>query len=269
MKLRDQALAQSRAAGFCPHRLPVPASPRYPVEDGYCDNGFLGWRSRPAGIIRSRITRAPGTRIGPSNYGGFDNPDPSRRHDYIPVIYVPRQNPFYCALPYNDVSHGQFKPEAPMVVPWFRQAYVRTGAFGLQGPLGRDPPRQPGLLRAMGRLRTFPHRSLPIRFPERAAETEPEPRRRSRCLAGGARLSRPRPTDVTDWQFVEVRDVPPGPWRNYGDNNNFVIAKRQAEARLVQQTRRGHLALVGAASHQRGRNFSKVVSSSLIRSTSS
>jgi hypothetical protein len=43
------------------------------------------------------------------------------------------------------------------------------------------------------------------------------------------------PTDVTDWQFVEVRDVPPGPWRSYGDNNHFVIAKRQAEARLVQQ----------------------------------
>ena len=35
------------------------------------------------------------------------------------------------------------------------------------------------------------------------------------------------PTDVTDWQFVEVRDVPPGPWRSYGDNNHFVIARRQ------------------------------------------
>ena len=44
------------------------------------------------------------------------------------------------------------------------------------------------------------------------------------------------PTDVTDWQFVEVRDVPPGPWRNYGDNNHFVIAKRQSE----QQRRSGH-----------------------------
>ena len=43
------------------------------------------------------------------------------------------------------------------------------------------------------------------------------------------------PTDVTDWQFVEVRDVPPGPWRNFGDNNHFVIAKRQAEQRIVQE----------------------------------
>jgi hypothetical protein len=43
-------------------------------------------------------------------------------------------------------------------------------------------------------------------------------------------------TDVTDWQFVEVRDVPAGPWRNLGDNNHFVIARRQTEQRVVQDT---------------------------------
>jgi hypothetical protein len=42
-------------------------------------------------------------------------------------------------------------------------------------------------------------------------------------------------TDVIDWQFVEVRDVPPGPWRSYGDNNHFVIARRQSEQRMQQQ----------------------------------
>ncbi|MGH7939422.1 MAG: hypothetical protein ACRD5Z_20755, partial [Bryobacteraceae bacterium] len=40
---------------------------------------------------------------------------------------------------------------------------------------------------------------------------------------------------LNDWQFVEVRDVPPGPWRNYGDNNNFVIARRMTEERLAEQ----------------------------------
>jgi len=49
------------------------------------------------------------------------------------------------------------------------------------------------------------------------------------------------PTDVTDWQFVEVRDVPAGPWRNYGDNNHFVIARRQNEERQMhQQPQQGH-----------------------------
>src|SRR5436305_958515 len=36
------------------------------------------------------------------SYGGFDDPNPAHRSNYIPVKFTPRQNPFYCALPYND-----------------------------------------------------------------------------------------------------------------------------------------------------------------------
>src|SRR5947207_4743221 len=39
-----------------------------------------------------------------ANYGGYDNPDSSARRNYVPVGFTPRQNPFYCALPYNHVS---------------------------------------------------------------------------------------------------------------------------------------------------------------------
>ena len=28
--------------------------------------------------------------------------------------------------------------------------------------------------------------------------------------------------DVCSWRFVELAEVPPGPWRSYGDNNQFV-----------------------------------------------
>src|SRR5207253_2233940 len=43
------------------------------------------------------------------------------------------------------------------------------------------------------------------------------------------------PTDVADWRFVEVGDVPPGPWRNYGENNHFVIAQHQLEKNFAEQ----------------------------------
>ena len=49
---------------------------------------------------------------------------------------------FMCALPYNDVTHGQFKPEAALVIPWFKQSYTEPGQIGLQGSLARDPQRQ-------------------------------------------------------------------------------------------------------------------------------
>ena len=57
------------------------------------------------------------------NYGGYDDPNPARRQDYIPANFTPRQNPFYCALPYNDKAREGHRPEAPKVVPWFKEAY--------------------------------------------------------------------------------------------------------------------------------------------------
>src|SRR5262249_572683 len=62
-----------------------------------------------------------------TSFGGVDTPEPAARHDYIPLSFVPRQNPFYCALPYNDVEQGQFKPEAPIVIPWFKQVHAEPG----------------------------------------------------------------------------------------------------------------------------------------------
>ena len=43
-----------------------------------------------------------------------------------------------------------------------------------------------------------------------------------------------RPTDVTDWKFVEYRDVPIGPWSRFGENNTFVIDARKNQTRVVQ-----------------------------------
>ena len=58
------------------------------------------------------------------SYGGFDDPNPAHRSNYIPVKFTPRQNPFYCALPYNDKSVNGHRPEAPRVVPWLKEAGV-------------------------------------------------------------------------------------------------------------------------------------------------
>src|SRR6266540_693079 len=57
------------------------------------------------------------------NYGGVDDPNPANRNNYIPVKFTPRQNPFYCALPYNDKAREGHRLEAPRVVPWFNEAY--------------------------------------------------------------------------------------------------------------------------------------------------
>ena len=57
------------------------------------------------------------------NYGGTDTPDrKSRTSEFIPANFVPRQNPFYVALPYNDKTSNGHKPEAKQVIPWFKRS---------------------------------------------------------------------------------------------------------------------------------------------------
>lgn len=56
------------------------------------------------------------------NYGGVDHP--ARRVGYNPAGFAPRLNPFYIALPYNDISpDGEHYPEASRVIPWFWRTY--------------------------------------------------------------------------------------------------------------------------------------------------
>ncbi|MBV8140481.1 MAG: hypothetical protein JOZ60_00360 [Verrucomicrobia bacterium] len=42
-------------------------------------------------------------------------------------------NPWYVALPYNDVQNGHTRPEAVSVIPWFKREFVRDGQTVLKG----------------------------------------------------------------------------------------------------------------------------------------
>lgn len=75
-----------------------------------------------------------------SNYGGYDDPDPAKRvanyatGEFRPKAFVPKLNPFYVALPYNDVvSGGQHKAEASRVIPWFESLRPAPGATVCKG----------------------------------------------------------------------------------------------------------------------------------------
>ena len=123
MKLREQALLKVEPQVFIP-TTSRPASARFPWKTNIVTTVF--WIGEEAGgnnPVPNHKSSWDANWTG--NYGGFDNPDSSSRKNYIPVAFTPRENPFYCALPYNDVTHGQTKPEAPLVIPWFKQWSTR------------------------------------------------------------------------------------------------------------------------------------------------
>src|SRR6266571_2913770 len=148
------------------------------------------------------------------SYGGFDDPNSARRQDYTPVKFTPRQNPFYCALPYNDKAASGHRPEAAQVIPWFKDAYQGPGAS-----VCKD-------------------RWIAIRKGNKIAYAQ--------WKGAGLDVSPAvrdylglNETDVTDWQFVEFKDVPRGPWSKLGENNTFVINDRNAETRLARAKSNG------------------------------
>lgn len=66
------------------------------------------------------------------NFGGYD--DPKNRAGYQPAAFTPRLNPFYVALPYNDLQPDGFhRPEASEVIPWFWESYNGNGISVCKG----------------------------------------------------------------------------------------------------------------------------------------
>jgi hypothetical protein len=162
------------------------------------------------------------------NFGGNDTPNPAQRTPtYIPASFIPGQNPFYIALPYNDMEHGAHKAEAPQVIPWFPKEYKGPSQSVCQG------------------------RWIAIRFGSKVCYAQWEDagpfctdhwqyvfgnERPRPNLNGGAGLDVSpavrdylgmNGTDVTDWKFVDFEEVPTGPWARFGENNTFVQNARK------------------------------------------
>jgi hypothetical protein len=165
-----------------------------------------------------------------SNYGGYDEPSLGGRRNFVPIDFLPRQNPFYVALPYNDVDQHHTKPEAAQVIPWFRYAFVRDGQSVCKGRWieirhkGRvcyaqwedvGPFQTDDVEYVFGGQRPRPNRNGD-------AGLDVSPAVRDYLGLGGI--------DFCDWRFVDFAYVPRGPWAVYGDNNTFLRRRPKAVA---------------------------------------
>lgn len=166
------------------------------------------------------------------NYGGYDNPNPAYRRGFIPVNFVPRQNPFYIALPYNDINRSGTKPEVSRVIPWYRTSFERSGKTICKGrwlAIRKGNKVCYAQWEDCGPFRTDHWEYVfgnerPRRNLNQGAGLDVSPAVRDYL---GMQSS-----DVTDWKFVEFEEVPKGPWSLYGDNNTFV-QNRQKRADVI------------------------------------
>ncbi len=235
MKLRESAILRLEPQIVIPTTSrPLGVSGRYPWKTGIITTTF--WVGESASENNPVHNHSSSWDLNwAQNFGGFDNPNPAARRNFVPANFVPRQNPFYIALPYNDVTRGSTKPESRVVIPWFNKAFVKEGQS-----VCRD--RWVAVRNSRGKV-CFAQWSDcgPFRTDHWQyvfGNEKPKPN-----LNGGAGLDISpavrdylglNGTDVTDWKFVDPQDVPSGgPWSLYGDNNTFVQNGRNNQERVV------------------------------------
>jgi hypothetical protein len=173
------------------------------------------------------------------NYGGFD--DPNHRDGFLPAKFTPKQNPFYVALPYNDVTPEGHKPEARHLIPWFdahatkdpvtgrtrsmckgRWIAIRKGSrvcyaqWEDAGPFTTDDADY-----VFGHAKPKPNAN-------HNAGLDVSPAVRDYLGLDGE--------DITDWKFVEFDEIPHGPWALHGNNNDFVQHDPTSGAPTVAMT---------------------------------
>ncbi len=146
------------------------------------------------------------------HYGGLD--DPNNRSGYLPASFAPRENPFYAALPCNDLDeNGNAKPEVRAVVYWadssgkisdgnsiLKDRWIKIMKGGRTayaqwedvGPFGEDDCNY-----------VFGDNLPASRFNQQAG-IDVSPAVRDYLGLDGI--------DKVDWQFVDQKDVPDGPW---------------------------------------------------------
>jgi hypothetical protein len=192
----------------------------YPVHTGVVATVF--WVGEPAnadsGYITNEVSAWDSAWL--EHFGGID--DPVNRNGYHPAGFTPKENPFYFDVPYNDFdSRGVRKPDAYAVVPWANDRFwgdtesmlknrwvkvMRNGVVCYAQWEDAGPTHYNDYPYVFGTAR--PANETAPRFAN-GAGMDVSPAVRD-CL-GFQGIN--NATNRLDWQFVEERDVPDGPWK--------------------------------------------------------
>jgi len=154
------------------------------------------------------------------HYGGLD--DPANRSGYLPSDFIPNENPFYFALPYNDLKSrsGKRKKHAEQDIYWSDESDWQTNESLCKnrwikitknttvcyaqwedaGPFGENDWRY-----------VFGDKKPKSRINDHAGLDVSPAVHDFLSLAD---------LDKVDWQFVDFENVPDGPWKSIITTSN-------------------------------------------------
>ena len=161
------------------------------------------------------------------NFGGYDHP--FKRNAFLPAGFDPKLNPFYVALPYNDLVAGSsHRPEASSIIPWFWQIY--------RGPGVSVCHNRWIAIHHNGRIAYAQWKDVgPFTVDDWPYVFQGEQPRPNRNQNAGIDVSpavrdflKMRGNAEVDWKFVEESEVPAGPWEKWIHSSNVLPNKTEA-----------------------------------------
>jgi hypothetical protein len=194
-----------------PQPAPAPPPPPPVSAQGLHSNviSTIFWVGEAPGPENAGISNAESAWDGDweAHFGGYD--DPNNRNGYYPAGFTPNENPFYFALPYNDLDdNGDRKatagncPNTSNTISWCKNTWVKITKGGKTayaqwqdvGPLQEDD-----VAYVFGS-------SAPKNTWGAKAGIDVSPAVRD--YLGLSDIDR------VSWSFVSAASVPAGPWKN-------------------------------------------------------
>lgn len=192
----------------------------YPLHSQITSTVF--WAGEDASNDNKHISNSPSAWDDQwtKHFGGVD--DPKHRNGFLPTGFTPKENPFYVALPYNDfnekgklkqtifqlASWTSAKPKISSEYSYCKNRWVKIIKGGKQayaqwedvGPFGEDDQSY-----VFGG-------AIPKSKTNQRAGIDTSPAVRDYLTL--------KDIDTVDWQFVDDRDVPDGPWKQVVTTSN-------------------------------------------------
>lgn len=232
---------------------PRDAAPKYPWRQNITSTIF--WIGEPPSQNNPTPNHASSWEMEwQLKYGGYDDPNKNNRTwDFRPKAFIPGLNPFYIALPFNDITN----PKVAKRIPWYttrKQAGARSVCRGVWIAIRSGTKTCFAQWEDCGPFTTNDAAYVfegkpPITKNNNSAGIDISPAIRDFLgISSGAKV---------DWRFCSDSEVPDGPWKRYGQNNTLLpdsvrnndeVRKRYQE--LVRQREewlksRGQKPLVG------------------------
>jgi hypothetical protein len=165
-------------------------------------------------------------------YGGFDDPSrENRTWDFRPKAFTPGLNPFYVALPFNDLTN----PEVAKRIPWYKEKKAAGAKSVCQSTwlaIRSGNKTCYAQWEDCGPFTTTDHDYVfggkpPVNKSNGGAGLDVSPAVRDFLgISSGA---------LCDWRFCTAAEVTDGPWKRYGLNNTFLKKQEQDVEALRKQ----------------------------------